>query len=235
VGTADLCPQHPHLKGFWDRKWRRVCEVIFQGDHWITGCGNHDTVRRGNQIDLDADINWNLGNTLPQVLNRAYNNSATLLWVHGFSPGLPMDFLNATLETPWGFFRNTDDRYGVKVVSEEVGFLDWEIEPELYLEPQAFPSSRRWGLPPWINSKTLPRPCGRRWSKPTTTSRKWPKSASTAWAPDGGIACEVPALEELNQPSLPRFLATLDVPKLKHLCHGLYGRWPRHLQCVPLF
>ena len=36
-------------------------EVIFQGDHWITGCGNHDTVRRGNQVDLDADINWNLG------------------------------------------------------------------------------------------------------------------------------------------------------------------------------
>jgi hypothetical protein len=42
-----------------------VCEVIFQGDHWITGCGNHDTVRRGNQIALDADINWNLGKTLP--------------------------------------------------------------------------------------------------------------------------------------------------------------------------
>lgn len=94
----------PTLKGFWDYKWRRVCEVMTQGDYWITGCGNHDTVRRGNQIDLTADINWNLGDTLPQVLNRAYNHPATLLWVHGFSPGLPMDFLNASLETPWGFF-----------------------------------------------------------------------------------------------------------------------------------
>ena len=24
---------------------------MYQGDHWITGCGNHDTVRRGNQIE----------------------------------------------------------------------------------------------------------------------------------------------------------------------------------------
>ncbi|MEQ8957019.1 MAG: glucosylglycerol hydrolase, partial [Coleofasciculus sp. C2-GNP5-27] len=31
----------PALEKFWDRKWRRVCEVIFEGDHWITGCGNH--------------------------------------------------------------------------------------------------------------------------------------------------------------------------------------------------
>lgn len=29
------------------------------------------------------------------------------------------------------------------------------------------------------------------------------------------MACEVPSLEDLKEPSLPRFLATLDVPKLK--------------------
>ena len=45
--------------------------------------------------------NWNLGKTLPAVLSRAYNNPATLIWVDGFSPGLPMDFLNANAETPW--------------------------------------------------------------------------------------------------------------------------------------
>ncbi|WP_410510645.1 glucosylglycerol hydrolase [Nodosilinea sp. E11] len=206
----------PTLKGFWDRKWRRVCEVIFQGDHWITGCGNHDTVRRGNQIDLDADINWNLGKTLPEALNRAYNNSATLLWVHGFSPGLPMDFLNASLETPWGFFRNTDDRYGVKVVSEEVGFLDWEIEPELYLQPHAFPQLKSLGFETLDQLKGFANAL-RQAMVETDYNLEEVAQICQHCLGNGvdGIACEVPALEELNQPSLPRFLATLDVPKLK--------------------
>ncbi len=206
----------PTLKGFWDRKWRRVCEVIFQGDHWITGCGNHDTVRRGNQIALDADINWNLGNTLPEALNRAYNNSATLLWVHGFSPGLPMDFLNASLETPWGFFRNTDARYGVKVASEEVGFLDWEIEPELYLQPYAFPQLKSLGFETLEQLKDFAKAL-REAMVETDYNLEQVAQICQHCLGDGaeGVACEVPALEELNQPSLPRFLATLDVSKLK--------------------
>ncbi|MGB3202138.1 MAG: glucosylglycerol hydrolase [Nodosilinea sp.] len=206
----------PTLKGFWDRKWRRVCEVIFQGDHWITGCGNHDTVRRGNQIDLDADINWNLGKTLPEALNRAYNNSATLLWVHGFSPGLPMDFLNASLETPWGFFRNTDDRYGVKVVSEEVGFLDWEIEPELYRQPHAFPQLKSLGFETLEQLKDFANAL-REAMVETDYNLEQVAQICQHCLGEGAdsTVCEVPALEELNQPSLPRFLATLDVPKLK--------------------
>ena len=206
----------PTLKGFWDRKWRRVCEVIFQGDHWITGCGNHDTVRRGNQIDLDANINWNLGDTLPQVLNRAYNNPATLLWVHGFSPGLPMDFLNASLETPWGFFRNTDDRYGVKVVSEEVGFLDWQIEPDLYQQPQAFPQLKALGFETLDQLKGFARALRDAMVETDYNLEEVAQICQHCLGDkaDKGI-CEVPALEELNQPSLPRFLATLDVPKLK--------------------
>lgn len=128
----------PALKGFWDKKWRRVGEVMIQGDRWITGCANHDTVRRGNQILPTADINWQLGKTLPQVMRRAYNNPAVKLWVYGFSPGLPMEFINATMGAPWLFFRNTDDRYGVKVAAEEMGFLDWQVEPELYEQPWAF-------------------------------------------------------------------------------------------------
>ena len=43
----------PTLKGFWERKWSRVLEVMTIGDRWITGCANHDTVRRGNQIELE--------------------------------------------------------------------------------------------------------------------------------------------------------------------------------------
>lgn len=139
----------PALKGFWDYKWPRVQEVMLKGDRWITGCGNHDTVRRGNQIPLDADdtnINWNLGKTLPEVLNNAYDNPATTLWVYGFSPGLPMDFLNALMHSGWGFFRNTDDLYGVKVAAEEMGFLDWQVTAEFYNKPQFFTKLKQLGF-----------------------------------------------------------------------------------------
>ncbi|MGF1536364.1 MAG: glucosylglycerol hydrolase [Elainellaceae cyanobacterium] len=137
----------PALQGFWDYKWRRVSEVMFQGDRWITGCGNHDTVRRGNQISTtDQPVNWNLGDNLPEVLHNAYDNPATQLWVYGFSPGLPMDFLNTLMRSPWGFFRNTDEVYGVKVASEEAGFLDWQISPEFYDRPDTFKRLKAFGL-----------------------------------------------------------------------------------------
>ena len=205
----------PTVKGFWDRKWRRVCEVIFQGDHWITGCGNHDTVRRGNQIDLDEAINWNLGKTLPQVLHRAYNNSATLLWVHGFSPGLPMDFLNANVGTPWGFFRNTDDRYGVKVVSEEVGFLDWEIEPGMYADADAFSRLKALGFQDYDQLRNFAYALRDAMVETDYDLQAVADICRHCLGDGDGVACEVPALEELNEPSLPRFLATLDIPKLK--------------------
>ncbi|MEL6938290.1 MAG: glucosylglycerol hydrolase [Cyanobacteria bacterium J06598_1] len=136
----------PALQGFWDYKWPRVQEVMLMGDRWITGCGNHDTVRRGNQLRTDGDINWNLGNTLPEVLNNAYDNPATTLWVYGFSPGLPMDFLNAIMHSGWGFFRNTDDLYGVKVVTEELGFLSWQVTSAFYDKPQFFKELKQLGF-----------------------------------------------------------------------------------------
>ncbi len=136
----------PSLKGFWNKKWSRVMEIMTMGDHWITGCGNHDTVRRGNQINAKEAINWNLGRTLPDVLHNAYDNPAVTLWVNCFSPGLPMDFINATMHAPWLFFRNTDEQYGVKVLSEEVGFLDWQINPSLYRQSHCFPSLKTLGF-----------------------------------------------------------------------------------------
>ena len=206
----------PTLKGFWDRKWRRVGEVIFQGDHWITGCGNHDTVRRGNQVAPEADINWNLGKTLPQVLHRAYNNPATLLWVHGFSPGLPMDFLNATVETPWGFFRNTDDRYGVKVVSEEVGFLDWEIEPEMYADSDAFPRLKALGFSEYEQLRDFAYALRDAMIETDYDLQAVALICQQCLGGGNHDACEMPSLEELNEEGhLPSFLATLDVPKLK--------------------
>jgi len=139
----------PALEGFWDYKWPRVQEVMLKGDRWITGCGNHDTVRRGNQIPLSDEntrINWNLGKTLPEVLSNAYDNPATTLWVYGFSPGLPMDFLNATMHSGWGFFRNTDEFYGVKVAAEEIGFLDWQVTSEFYDKPEFFTTLKAMGF-----------------------------------------------------------------------------------------
>ena len=136
----------PSIKGFWHKKWSRVIEVMSIGSHWITGCGNHDTVRRGNQIDSDRAINWHLGKTLPEVLHNAYDNPAVTLWVNCFSPGLPMDFINSTMHAPWLFFRNTDEQYGVKVVSEEVGFLDWQINPQLYRQNHCFPRLKTLGF-----------------------------------------------------------------------------------------
>ncbi|WP_204139257.1 glucosylglycerol hydrolase [Halomicronema sp. CCY15110] len=137
----------PSIRQFWDKKWRRVTEQMQVGANWITGCGNHDTLRRGTQVDPDLDINWNLGEGLPEVLNNAYDNPAIALMTYGFSPGLPMDFINCTMHAPWGFLRNTDDRYGVKVVSEEVGgFLDWQIIPETYEWPNIFPRLKAMGF-----------------------------------------------------------------------------------------
>ena len=73
-----------------------------------------------------------MGKTLSEVLHNAYDNPAVTLWTYGFSPGLPMDFINALMHAPWMFFRNTDERYGVKVVSEEIGFLHWNVLPQKF-------------------------------------------------------------------------------------------------------
>ena len=137
----------PSVKKFWDQKWRRVGELMQVGENWITGCGNHDTLRRGTQVDTELPINWNLGKTYPEVLSNAYDNPAISMLTYGFAPGLPMDFINCTARAPWGFLRNTDDRYGVKVVSEEAGgFLDWQIVPEIYSDTEAFSRLKKMGF-----------------------------------------------------------------------------------------
>lgn len=205
----------PTLNGFWDRKWRRVCEVMYQGDRWITGCANHDTVRRGNQVDTDSPVNWNLGNTLPEVLRNAYQNPAILLWVYGFSPGLPMDFLNASFCAPWGFFRNTDDRYGVKVVSEEVGFLDWQIEPDVYQRPETFPQIKQLGFSQLDALKQFAKALH---VAMTETDYDLEAVAEMCQRCIGEYptGCEMPSLEEIGTAlNRPEFLNTLDVHWLK--------------------
>ncbi|MDV3350960.1 glucosylglycerol hydrolase [Leptothoe sp. LEGE 181152] len=204
----------PSLQGFWDRKWRRVGEVIFQGNRWITGCGNHDTVRRGTQVKTDQPINWNLGKTLPNVLHKAYNNPATQIWVCGFSPGLPMDFINANVGAPWGFFRNTDDRYGVKVVSEEISFLDWQIEPDMYDLPEVYPQLKQMGFRDFQQLQDFSRTLQEAMVSTDYNLQEVAAICSKCLGPSTE-SCELPALAELNESSLAEFLANLDVPKLK--------------------
>jgi hypothetical protein len=137
----------PALHGFWARKWRRVCEKMQFGSRWITGCGNHDTLRRGTQVAATEPINPHLGTSLPEVLANAYDNPAIGALTYGFGPGLPMDFIHCLMRAPWGFFRNTDDRFGVKVVAEEApGFLDWQLSPEQYRTAGLFPALKQLGF-----------------------------------------------------------------------------------------
>lgn len=204
----------PALAGFWERKWRRVSEVMVQGDRWITGCGNHDTVRRGNQIDIEAPINWNLGKTLPEVLHNAYNNPATTLWVYGFSPGIPMDFINALMHTPWMFFRNTDDRYGVKVVSEEIGFLDWQMRSKIYDQPDVFVRMKSLGFETLEQLHEFGKAL-----QTTMLERDYDLNAVIqachACLKDSTEKCEFPMLMRLNRPGMVAFLRELDIPSLK--------------------
>ena len=205
----------PTLKGFWDRKWRRVCEVMYQGERWITGCGNHDTVRRGNQIAPNSEnINWNLGDTLPDVLCNAYDNPATLLWVYGFSPGLPMDFLNALVGSPWGFLRNTDDRYGVKVVSEEAGFLYWQISPEIYHRKDSFPRLKSLGFQDLKQLREFVQALKVAMVETDYDLEQVAEICKHCLGGESGI-CEVEPLGALNRPEKPEFLANLDVLQLK--------------------
>jgi len=204
----------PALEKFWDLKWRRVCEVIFEGDHWITGCGNHDTVRRGNQIPLDAQINWNLGSTLPEVLKNAYDNRAVTLWVYGFSPGLPMDFINATMHAPWMFFRNTDERYGVKVVSEEIGFLDWQVTPELYDAPESFSRLKSLGFSQLEELREFGRALQVAMTEKDYNLAEVVQACQFCLG-DNTDQCDIEQLKKLNKPEMVSFLKALTLERLK--------------------
>ncbi len=80
------------------------------------------------------------------MLANAYDNPAAQLLTYAAFPGVPMDFLNATTRTPWAFVRNTDDRYGVKIVAEESLFLWWQMDGERWERLAAFPRLASLGI-----------------------------------------------------------------------------------------
>ncbi len=136
----------PMLEGFWRDKFWRVEQIAEHGGRWISGCANHDTVRRGTQVDPELPLNRHLGATLPEILDAAYDNFAIAAISCALLPGIPMDFINATTRTPWGFMRTTDDVYGPKVMAEERGFLDWQLTDADWERPETFRRTRRHGF-----------------------------------------------------------------------------------------
>ncbi len=145
-GPLTFAHNTPFLFTFWVSKWWRIREITAVGSHWITGCANHDTLRRGTQVPTDARLNTYLGDTLPEIFRRGYDNPAAKLFDYALMPGIPMDFINAAMHAPWSFIRNTDDRWGVKVVSEEARFLDWAVTTAGYQQAFAFPRLKQMGF-----------------------------------------------------------------------------------------
>ncbi len=131
-GPLTFAHNTPFVYGFWLRSWWRIREILTHGSTWISGCANHDTLRRGTQVSPEMNINTRLGETNLQILDKAYDNPAIKLLTYAAFPGVPMDFVNASMRAAWGFIRNQDDRYGVKIVSEEAISLGWQVDDEFY-------------------------------------------------------------------------------------------------------
>ncbi len=131
-GPLTFAHNTPFVYGFWLRSWWRIREILDHGSTWISGCANHDTLRRGTQVSLELNINNRLGDTNLQILDKAYDNPAIKLLSYTALPGVPMDFINASMRAAWGFIRNQDDRYGVKILAEEAVSLDWQVDDEFY-------------------------------------------------------------------------------------------------------
>lgn len=145
-GPLTFAHNTPFLFTFWLQKWWRIREMAEVGSHWITGCANHDTLRRGTQVPTDARVNTYLGDTLQDIIQNGYDNPAAKLFDYAMMPGIPMDFINASMRAPWGFIRNTDDKFGVKVVSEEARFSEWLINQESFNHPDNFLRLKAFGF-----------------------------------------------------------------------------------------
>lgn len=146
----------PYSYTYWVSKWWRLREVFLQGEKWISGYANHDTMRRGSQANPGPiNINTQLGNSLKMIMDNAYNNPATTLLMHGFLPGVPMDFLQGLGSTPWSFIRDSDTTYAIKVVAEEAHFLDWQVTENEYRQSRFFKRLKHAGFTTLDHLKTF--------------------------------------------------------------------------------
>jgi len=131
-GPLTFAHNTPFLYTFWKSKYWRLREMLEVGQNWISGTSNHDTLRRGTQVSPKMNVNTRLGKTRMEILDKAYDNPAVHALTYAVLPGVPMDFLNATARASWGFIRNQDDKYGVKVVAEEAISLKWQVDEYSY-------------------------------------------------------------------------------------------------------
>ncbi|MGY6633821.1 MAG: glucosylglycerol hydrolase [Alkalilacustris sp.] len=146
-GPLTFAHNTPFLYGFWLSKFWRIKEMLTVGATWISGTANHDTLRRGTQVNPKLNINTRLGETQMEILEKAYDNPAVSMLTYVAFPGVPMDFLNATARANWGFIRNQDDKYGVKVVAEEAISLKWQVDEYSYSRPTFFRRLKEMGYP----------------------------------------------------------------------------------------
>ena len=137
-GPLTFAHNTPFLYTFWLSKFWRIQEIVRHGANWISGCANHDTLRRGTQINPKLNINTRLGDTRMEILDKAYDHPSAQMLTYVAFPGVPMDFLNAMARASWGFIRNQDDQYGVKIVAEEAISLNWQVDDYTYSEPGNF-------------------------------------------------------------------------------------------------
>ena len=137
-GPLTFAHNTPFLYTFWLSKFWRIREMLQVGANWISGTSNHDTLRRGTQVSPKLNINTRLGDTKMEILDKAYDNPVVAIFTNVAMPGVPMDFLNATSRASWGFIRNQDDKYGVKVVAEEAISLKWQVDEYAYSIPGNF-------------------------------------------------------------------------------------------------
>ncbi len=137
-GPLTFAHNTPFIYGYWLSKWWRIREMLSVGSNWISGTANHDTLRRGTQVNPKLNINTRLGDTKMEILEKAYDNPAVSMLTYAAFPGVPMDFLNSTARANWGFIRNQDDKYGVKVVAEEAISLKWQVDEYRYSVPGNF-------------------------------------------------------------------------------------------------
>jgi hypothetical protein len=146
-GPLTFAHNTPFLYTFWLTKFWRIEEILKHGSNWISGCANHDTLRRGTQINPRLNINTRLGDTRMEILDKAYDHTAAQMLTYAAFPGVPMDFLNAMARASWGFIRNQDDKYGVKLLAEEAISLKWQVDAYTYSEPGNFRRLKELGFP----------------------------------------------------------------------------------------
>lgn len=138
-GPLTFVNNKPLIFGFWLERFWRVQELADYGGRWVTGGSNHDTYRGLAHLDPHSTpFNTYLGEDARAVAHKAYNNPAARLLDFALLPGIPMEFINASTDTPWGFLRNTDDQWGVKVMAEEAHFMQWFVRAEDYTHPSHF-------------------------------------------------------------------------------------------------